>query len=402
MLLAAPVFAQHELMEEDALLWGWNRKYNNQLRIDYTYFVNSNSITNGFVNTSFGGGHLDSDLKQAVTDKLGSNNRVGVEFDGRLQYKHVGEKLNLLVGLRSRDHLNGRFSDGLFNVILWGNAPYAGDQLDFSPFKISYFHTQELSVAVEKANYDNGIVLGGGISYLKGSRFAQAEITRGDFFTAEYGAHVELDLAMEYAYADASDSRLGSWYGNGVALQGWLYKELGDAMLVASISDLGMVSWSDLTSYKADTTYFFEGIEVENILELDDSLFNDTQTDSLPAALDLVATSGSQTYFLPADINLRYVQPIGDKTNLMVGLRQLLNANYRPRISGTVAHRLGDSFALKGTLAFGGYSNLDVAAGAVFDSGRKFRLSLDLYYLETLISSKTAGQGISAAMMWRF
>ena len=274
--------------------------------------------------------------------------------------------------------------------------------MDFSPFKISYFHTQEVSVGLEKADYDNGLVVGGSLSYLKGSRFAQAEITRGNFFTAEYGAHVELDLAMEYAYADASDSRLGSWYGNGVALQGWMYREIGDAMLVASISDVGMVAWSDLTAYKADTNYFFEGIEVENILELDDSLFNDTQTDSLPAALNLTATTGSQTYLLPADINLRYATPIGDKTNLMVGLRQLLNANYRPRLSGTVAHRFSDAFALKGTLAWGGYSNLDVAVGFAFDTGGKFRFVLDAYYLEALLSSKTAGQGISTAVMVRF
>lgn len=394
--------AQHELMEEDALLFGWNRNHKHQIRIDYNYFVNSTGVTNGILNSAFRGDFLDADLKQGVTDKLKSSNRLGVEFDGRLQYKHIGEKLNFLVGVRSRDHLNTRFPDALSNLILWGNAPYAGEDLDLSPFKITYFHTQELSLSVEKADYGNGLVLGGGLSYLKGSRFAQAEISRGDFFTEENGAYIDLDLAMEYSFADATDTRLSSWYGNGVSLHGWMYKEMGDNMLVASLSDLGMISWSDLTGYTADTTYHFEGIEVDNILQLDDSLFNDTQTDSLPAALGLVAKPGSQTYFLPAAINVRYIMPLSDNTNLMVGVQQLLGANYRPRLSGVLAHRFSDAFALKGTLAYGGYSNLDVALGAAFDTGGSFRVTLDAYYLETLVSSTSAGQGVKAAVMLRF
>lgn len=395
-------FAQHELMEEDALLFGWNRNFKHQLRVDYESFIHSNSVTNGLVNTALAGEFIDADTKQAVSDKLGSNNRFGFGLTGRLQYKHIGEKLNLLVGLRSRDHLDARFSSDVANLIMWGNAPYAGTQMDLSPLRITYFHTQELSLGLEKTDYGNGIAFGGGLTYLKGARFAQANITRGDFYTEEYGAFVELDLAMEYRYGDADVSRTAGWYGNGVALDGWFYKELGNAMLVASISDVGVVSWSDLTTYKADTLYRFEGVEVDNVLQLDDSLFADSQTDSLPAVLELKAGSGSHTYMLPADINVRYVLPLTDKTNLLVGVRQLINGNYRTRLRATVAHRFSDKFALKGTLAYGGYSRLDAGLGAAFDTGGSFRVSVDAFYLETLLSSKSSGSGLQAAVMVRF
>ena len=372
------------------------------VRFDFDYEVAADAISNEFIRTYANDKFIDVSLKDKVSGKLKSNNHLGSELNTGFGYrsktfhKHWKSQVVLFqwtASLKQRLLFDASFSKDLFRLYFYGNKIYEGQEADFSNFHYSYQQFQQIQIGSVKTVIHPEATIRSfmAVSYLNGQDYLSVEINRGKLFTAKDAEYIDLDLALTSRQADSSNHKFGAVNGAGASFDGGFLVDLNKWKFALQLNDLGFITWNKKsTIVEVDTTYHFEGAEVQNVL---DSIFIEIKSDqdfkngflkthafekftkSLPPQL----LFSIETFALHPKIHAygtaRYRFGTGMIPHVLIGGDYLFNKAFYAGLN----------------FQYGGYSKLHVGIRAGYDTGKGWMFYAGTSYLDGLLLKNNAG-----------
>lgn len=370
----------------------------------------SNAITSAFAENFLEGKYINDDLKQQVTSNFQTANRIGASLNagiiGVLYDDSINKKraFNFFVALRNRSYLNANFPAGVFNVAFYGNAPYAGENIQLSPFNLNSLSYQQLEIGSVCTNIGGKAKLGIGISFLTGQQLQAINMSSGYLYTDPYGQYIQLNSDTKY---NASDSTPGRTYFNGYGASLDVYFSMPykvaskKGVLSVSVNDLGFIRWnSHALSYNKDTSFTYNGITINGLNDLQNAAINNLSKDSLQNKYFPLAPKSFYTS-IPATISINANTDLG-KMNLELGAWDILNANCLPYyyIQGDKSFSRGWYTSLQ--LGYGGYATYNVNIG-IKKQVKNMRIELGINHLQGIVlSNQFGGAGAYLAILHTF
>lgn len=353
-------------------------------------FFTSDTASNQFVQNSYGGvastgipqefmnkfifpGFIDKSLKDEASNNLKDENIFGGEFTTNLNlYLKPGSLTKNSfwgIGIGTNVEGNLNFTKDLFNLIFYGNQPYAGETLNlnntsFESLSYSYLDfTLGITAKKTKSTQSYWIDLG----LIVGHNFTSFNLPTASVFTEENGDYLDITIKDGVmAYSDA----LGFVQGIGGKLNlNYNYKSEHTRLLVQA-KNIGGISWNSVTSYKIDTTLRFDGVDVSNIFGFSDSVLNRVTTiDSL-----VNKTTGREFKMLPVDFNVYYKKEFGQLA-FDANARYRLFTNYNPYLRLGAYYKLA-IFTPGVTVAYGGYGATQVGINTELNFMKNLKIIL--------------------------
>lgn len=323
--------------------------------------VASSGIPQSFMNKFIFPEFIDNDLKDEASSSLSDNNLFGGVARGNINLmlsavNDTAKTSNLFgIGFGTNTEGNLNFTKDLFNVIFYGNQPYAGqslnlDQTYFNALSYSYL---EVSLGKSKVTPNAHTSVWADFGAVIGHGFTEFKVEKASLFTEDLGDYVSLNI--EESNLSMSDTiSTGISQGYGAKLDLHYSSQTSNSKLLISAENLGGIFWTNASSANVDTSFTFEGVEVGNIFELSDSVWN--QIGSVDSVVN--STKGDVFKALPIDLSLYYKR---DLTLLYFDIyaRYRLLTNYRPFVRAGANLNL-PIFKPGITAAYGGYGALQV------------------------------------------
>ncbi|HXA03061.1 MAG TPA: hypothetical protein VNW99_13795, partial [Cytophagaceae bacterium] len=377
---------------------GRNDSIKTLVNLNGGYDLNSNSINNNFIRF-FRNNYITDQNKSDNEKRLKAVNRAGLEMNAGLTWMQKGKKLTYVVGLNERRMATAKFSKDFFELLFRGNGAYVGKSAQLSPLKITYFNYESLYLGVQKNIEEKKLMIGGGISLIRGGTFDQVKIKKGTLYTDTALAYIDFNMNYQLAYPNNQGSAFGST--NGLGLAGTFYmswiREKGQ--LNFEIRDLGFIRYKNLNVYSGNSTYRYNGYNVNNILQLNDSIFTNLKADSIAKSMGLQKEKKNITYMIPATFHLNYVYHYNDRLTLVGGVKHIINASYLPRVYIKSVYYLKKDLVIIPMLAYGGFGRADFEFGISKSFHDKLMVSANLFYLEYfLMAKKSSGNGLSLSV----
>lgn len=337
--------------------------------------VNSTAITTRFTSRLLRGGYISQGEKDEVRDRLQDVNYMGGNAGFALS---VGAKVDSVVGkptaglgwytrLADMQHLNGRFSDKLFELTFYGNRAVPGNA-GFDTTNINLLRYQQLTLGFVKTNKKQHRY-GAGISLINGEQLLSVDVKRGNLYTALDGTNLTAELDAMVLQSDTAQSGFATSNGLGLAAEGFYEMNLSSdsanhtTKLRFEVRDLGMVQWSANTlRYTIDSVYSFNGLVINSLRDVEDSVLN-ARIDSISDGLRWKTRSGARTTKLPARFRIVGLHTVGQHT-VEGGFEFWAWANHRGYAWISETWKPSKTWAVGGTLAYGGYGTVAVGVHA--------------------------------------
>jgi hypothetical protein len=388
-----------------------------RLQVEGLYQFNSNALTTSFADKYFRGGFIDGTLKNQVSRRLSEENRFG--GDANYGFTLFMEKKDTLiekrdtvlerkafqwyVGLHQREHINGAFSDDLFNLLFYGNRNFAGDTANLSGFRYERFSWKQLSAGMV---FNEGRT-GAGFSFLLGEQHNSIRMPRSTFYTAEDASSLSWDVNATYSQAGLEDRRAVKPNGYGASMDFFTFYPFNGSdtsrfRLLFEVRDLGFINWSDNAySFRLDSTYSYDGFEVVNLFELKDTVLDFPISDS---ALKEHATNYSRNYttMLPATIHIAQIVDLTDKFTIIGGLRYRFVRDFWLQAYMTSIYNVTEHFGLSGSVSYGGFGGVSAGLG-LYHTKDDYTIALRAMSMEGyVLPDRTSGQSLHLTFIRRF
>ena len=388
--------ATHLAAQKD---WHWNQYHYfadssyNQAGIwaNGHYELLSNTISNEVMNQAIFDGKITSS-STAYLDDLDSDSytRLSAGANGSMWFRSADTKSwRWLTGIGFNDMAQSALKTGITQLYLRGNGPYEDQTLELGPSFLTYHSYQFLGFGFEK----NTKKTSWGITaqLIKSSRYANVSIGFSELYTAPYGTAVEADLAFQYDATNTSQNKLGAWYGTGYGVNAFFVHQPkhNSALISIQLKDVGQIFYEGVNRYKVVDSFNFQGVEVDNVLQLDDSLINGGNIDSIEALVGLKESHPFARATLPANIQINYVLPMGERFSLSLQLRQYIRFG-SPEISAGFAYRAANWITLEPTLRIGGFSRFDYGLTAAINAKNRFQIIIKTEQFERLFAPKNS------------
>jgi hypothetical protein len=384
------------------------------INLSGAYNINSNSINNNFIRF-FRNNFITDENKTENEKRLKAVNRAGLEMNAGLTWMQKGKKLTYVVGLNERRMFNAKFTKDFFELLFRGNGGYVGKTAQLSPLKITYFNYESLYLGVQMdmkekgikqasgpdqmESKKNGLMIGGGISLIRGGTFDQLKVKKGTVYTDTASAFIDFNMNYQLAYPNNQGSAFGNTNGLGLAGTFYLNWLMGKGRLNFEIRDLGFIKYKNFNVYSGNSSYRYNGYDINNILQFNDSIFNNLKTDSVAKNIGLQKEKKNITYMIPATIHVNYVYNYNDRLTLVGGIKHIINASYIPRVYVKSVYYLKKDLIIIPMLAYAGFGRADIEFGISKSFNDKLMVSANLFYLEYfLMPKKSSGNGLSLSV----
>lgn len=333
----------------------------NQLFINGNGGVASTGITQKFMNKFIFPDYISDDLKAESAKKLSISNYFGGEGFGELKllFGANPDSSNSAkffgIGFGTSIEGNLKFTDDLFNLTFYGNKPYAGQTLSFDDtrFNLSAYSFIEFTLGkTKKLKNKNTFSAWADIGLVLGHNATQFNFEEASLYTEPSGDYLELKVNnSSIMVSDTASTNFIQGIGGKVDLNFIYQTESSKAFF--SVENIGGIAWNNATTADIDTTFRFEGIEVGNIFELSDSVFNEITT------FDSLYNSEKGTVFnmLPITFTGYYKKELG-LFNYDLLARYRLFSNYRPFVRGGIYLKSTPVVHPGFTVGYGGYGDL--------------------------------------------
>jgi hypothetical protein len=367
----------------------------------------SNAFPNHFYTTFYQGGYLTDEIKRKAADKLQELNRFGADADFNLLFRYSPDTLlgktgwSYTMRVAERRHLNLEMTGDFFNMGFFGNAMFENKIAKLAAFQLDFISYQQIGLGLEKKLKLNDNLHQWGVmaNFLNGRNAQRAILNQADLFTATDGAFIELDINGSYNRTDSIKNRqLIPNPAKGAGFSFDLYYQLitkEKHKLQVSVMDLGYINWkNNAIAYNYDTLFRFEGIQIPNLLELNDSLVRLSQ-DSI---VNRAQKSNNKSFktILPAWLQLSYShQLIPQKLALNAIVRYRFNDIYLPFLAVGATYFYNSNTHAIFHVGYGGYGNFNYALMINQRMGKQFTVGFGSNQLEGwLMPQKANGQSV--------
>lgn len=356
-----------------------------QTRVDGHFL--SNAINNGFLQKIFLGGYISEEMKSSVYDDLEQKNLsfatagLDLEFfnlaDTLFKERDWGLKLNL--GLRF--DAQAEFTSDLFRLSFSGNRDFRGRTAEFDESSAQYLVYQKLGVGLFHKKTFSGVSL----SFVNGQELLRSEIDDASLFTSMSGDSLVLDYQGQTWSSDSTKRGFASGNGVGAALD--LHWNLpmtdGKGFVLLSLEDFGFIQWSDRTrKFSADTSYTFNGIDLEAILDNDLPF----QIVDLQDSLGIVETTSAHTTWLPARLNLGLLRTLNSNWYYEVAIRARVSDLIFPELSVGAMYMIENKLLAGARISYSVYGTLATELNLEWMPGKKWLIHAKSSNLSGVVS----------------
>ena len=371
----------------------WNTDFN----------FTTNGLNQSFLNSFTKGGYISDNVKNKWLDLSKENNIVYFELNNSISYQNNAKKFSLEIA--DRNIINVSVSKDLIRLALFGNYNYQNQNLNISNTNIRLTRFQQYRFSYN-LNYKK-LNVKTGLSYIVGNYLTSYNIKSGNIYTANYGSLIDVNYEMSAFISDTANLNPFANNGNGFAYDLIINFKLKDFDFKAYMYDVGSIKWNPSSiMYNADSTFIFSGVEVDNILNFNDSILEEYSNN------DIFTNENSKiTSFIPGQFGFNISKNINNKkissyygginfkwqphtTNKSTNISEIFSdgfkeSNYNPLIWGSTTYET-KYIDIIPTFSFGGYSN-DLNIGTVLKIGKKknsFLLGTD--NLEDIMNGENA------------
>ncbi|MBC8047753.1 MAG: hypothetical protein H7Y00_13230 [Fimbriimonadaceae bacterium] len=353
-------------------VWNYNNALENFTISAYgDIYTGSNSITTTFLKNIYNSGFIDDTMKNTVSENLESINRVGVNIFSGVGFTLYNKKIfkgkaAITGGIEHVVQQTADFTPDVFHLIFYGNYDLQDSiaRLSNTTFNGIKYNKYRFGIIKPIPMSDGIITASAMLGVVQGQSTNFININNGAFYTAPYGEYI--DFTYDFVVKNtAPDSGFFDWQGAGASLD--LFFEYNwtniDLKLSFIATDVGFIKWySDTKKLTADTSIFFEGVEVDDLLNATGSVF--TQ-DTIYDLLGLKETELAFSTALPIKLNTAIVKEFNPTFYAALGVQHIINSTYVPLVylkSGKIFTKTGT--AVDGIIEYGGYGGLSFGVGA--------------------------------------
>jgi hypothetical protein len=396
-LIAQPVGGIGEYYTNKQVKTGINGFYN----------INSTAFTNQIYKQIAYGGYIDNSTKERIEKRLTGKNYIGADLNTGLYFsirKQDSLKKNPLFfgAIRNVEHLDFTFNDDLFTLAMFGNTRFKGDTANFGSLRGQLLRYQKIEGGFFTSNKKFGLAL----AYLKGEQLINVEIPNATLYTSADATRLELDINGFWQISDTTNKKLMSFNGHGASLSlfyKYTFKEDESRFINIEINDLGIIRWNKKSITRSfDTTFIFEGVTINNLLNFDESNIGNNNEDSLINRFSKSKNSGVST-FIPLSFHLAYFHKLNEKFTLINGVIYRISAQYIPFLYLQPQYKLNEYLKIIARAAYGGYGKFHFATGINGKIKDKWHIGFTVDNIEGFISPKnTGGNGMSIRLAKEF
>ena len=327
------------------------------------YQASTNAITSNLVWNVYQGNFIERKLRESVSRKHTNRNRIGADLEYGIYAKHITDStkgIGWFINVADKTHANAKYPKGLFDILMFGNAQYAGVSVELSPTEFNLLLYSQFEVGVLKTIYkEKGKWnLGFGVSLLAGKRNLQLKIDQADLFTQEDGEYLDGEVRGSIRSSSLSSSQYFDLNGGGLGGSIHIGYESSKFGIRFEADEFGFINWTrHLKSSDLDSVFRFEGVDVS----LFSSSGNGFSSINLDTMVDGFATQQAAipyTSILPARIGFEGHYVLNTKGwQLYAGVQYRIAPSYIPYAYIGTNSPLGKGFFIDGRFAFGGFGS---------------------------------------------
>ena len=376
---------------------------NNLVKWNTDFNFTTNGLNQSFLNSFTEGGYITDNVKNKWLDLSKENNIVYFELNNSISYENNAKKFG--VEIADRNIINVSVSKDLMRLALFGNYNYQNQNLNISNTNVRLTRFQQYrfnySFNYKKLNVKTGL------SYIVGNYLTSYNIKSGNIYTANYGSLIDINYEMSAFISDTANLNPFANNGNGFAYDLVINYKLKYFDIKAYMYDVGSIKWNPSSiTYSADSTFIFSGVEVDNILNFNDSILEEYSNNDIFTNENSKITSyipGQFGFIVSKNINNKKISSYScginfkwqpHTTNKTTSFSEIFSdgfkeSNYNPLIWGSTTYET-KYIDIIPTFSFGGYSN-DLNIGTVLKIGKKknsFLLGTD--NLEDIMNGENA------------
>ncbi len=373
-------------------------KYKGLVSLSSGYNINSNAITNSFLSALlYGTSDITDGLKDQVSGRLKSYNRVGADFNVGADGMYKTKKLTYVIGLHHREFANSTFTNDMFELVFKGNKEFVGQTANIGDFKLRYFDYQNLYVGVLKNIESKKMTIGGGLSFIRGGRYQEVDIKNGSLYTDPNGYYIDMNANVNTA--SSPNNNLGASNGLGGAVNLYFSVKHKKNQFNVEVRDLGFITWKNQTVYSGDSSYRFEGYKINDVLSPNTSLTSGINSDSIITSLGIKKSTQNITMMLPATFHVNYVFNPNKRFSRIIGVKYMVNSSYVPRVYIKGMDYFKHGFILVNTVSYGGWGRFDWEVGLMKNFKNSFVVSLNAFVFEYLVlPGHSSGHGFNFSL----
>lgn len=385
--------------------YAWpGHEHDHFLQLVTTGMYDANALRNDLVTALWRGGMISRELRQRSEGTSADINRAGYTLEAVLSYSwgdtlFGNGNMRPRLSVAYRDLLGMRYADDLYHATFFGNADHENDLMYLGPSAFEKVRYQTFGFGFEDIKSRSYFM----VHLVSGQDFSAAHVDRADLFTATDGQYLWLDL--EGNYARSADDGFQDWRSRGIgaalSFRVNVPLRIGRRRLGFSlgVDDLGAIAWNERSlRVPRDTIILYEGIRVENVLDIDGVLID---RNGLQDTLGLSYEPGAFLRPLPSklQVSFAYDAAFAMRYSAEADIRNL--PGYRPHVTFTARHAYRTN-AFRAEISFGGFGGWRAGLGAERLFGKGFLLDLRLPNVIGMVSENARGRAVmlGAGFSW--
>lgn len=391
----------------DFLFYSINKR---SVNLGAEYELNSDFLSNSFVNRFYKGGYIDKTLKDEQLNRISGINKIGGILNTNLTayFGKDSSKYRFIAGVNHRQFFNASITDDVYKFGLYGNKQFVGEEANLGNSQVNNYSYQEFKLGFLVDGPDTTkAIMGMALSYLKGQSFFRLNTNSSNVFTASDASYISLTTNAQLSLSDTASRYWHDFNGHGMSAEFFAetpYKsKLGDSKFILSVSNLGFIKWSSNTlNYTADSTFTYSGVYINDIFDLKDSTLNSISVDSISENATNLERAKSSTN-LPVTFLIIHKIRFSKLFEFTTGFRHLFNANYKPYLFTEGMFYISNNFSVNTHLGFGGYGKLSGGIGLSGTIKKHLVLRMGSNSIQGfVIPKKTMGQSAYISISYKF
>lgn len=360
-------------------------------------------FSNQFIDKFRFGGFIDQEMKDDALSRAKRLNYFGGEASYGISFSDPVHKLfgnwGYYTEISSNISSGVQFTDDIYELTFYGNKNLAGDS---SFLAQTGFHSRKFNKFSFGLN-DNKLKIG--LSFLSFSEYNQGLVQNGYVYTDSTANNIYMDI-------DANQLQSNNNYkyaGTGIAIdfEYKLFQQLFSAdssssketTIIVGVKNIGVYfSRKNAITTDIDTTYHYEGFEVNSFTGFGNSIVDQQQlNDSISIQKDTTNFVG----MLPFEIYFFKPATYGKKREFIYGFRYKIQSNYRAFLYAGANFNLKKGLNISPYLSYGGYSKLQLGLSL----NKRFKnllFEINSSNLLGLVSKNQFGKAAGASIKYNF
>lgn len=361
---------------------------------------NSDQLTNEFSEAVYKSEYLNHHFKIKQLARLNGSSYVNRISKGAMGFWLRKEKLSYYIGLDFQQILDSRIDEDLTKLMLMGNAPYAGQTLNFekTDYLNIYFNRLKFGLSKTFDKTDAQHTISGIIAFTVGQNYNHTQLTSGSAFTQENGEYLDLNILAETQMSDTVWADVFTFAGYGASLDlDYTFLKKGHFYINFGVKNLGFISWNKAPfKSSADTTIHFSGIDENDIPE-------EFSESSLRSFVFKNVDGSSFAEILPYNLHLSVGKFIA-QSKLYLGANTFLypSLHYNYRTELFITWNIKNIIRLSPLFAYSSFDKFNMGLAAETTLWEKLSIRAGSSYLNSAFDKESPlGQGFFLSLVFR-